>query len=203
MKVVERPLGEITPYENNPRQNRDAVKAVVDSIREFGFRQPIVVDESGVIVVGHTRFEAAGHLELATVPVHVAEGMTPDQIRAYRIMDNRSHENAAWDADLLKFEFEGLRESGFDLDLTGFGTPFIDSMLDGGAGGQWPTLPENGGEIGNMTFVVSSRQRTIVETVLRAAKKAGLGEGVGDNENSNGNALTAVCEAWAQSKNWK
>ena len=105
------------------------MKAVADSIREYGFRQPIVVDEDGVILAGHTRFEAAKRLELDTAPVHVAEGLTPDQARAYRIMDNRSHENAAWDTDLLKFEFEGLRDSGFDFDLTGFTGPEINALL--------------------------------------------------------------------------
>lgn len=112
MQVVERSLSEIHPYEKNPRINRDAVKAVADSIGEYGFRQPIVVDEDGVIIAGHTRYQAAQRLELETVPVHVAEGLTPEQARAYRIMDNRSHENATWDMDLLKFEFDGLLETG-------------------------------------------------------------------------------------------
>ena len=130
MQIVERALSEIRPYEKNPRKNRDAVKAVADSINEYGFRQPIVVDEDGVIIVGHTRLIAAQRLGLDSVPVHVAEGLTPDQARAYRLMDNRSHENASWDEDLLKFEFEGLLDSGFDLDLTGFSGPEINALLD-------------------------------------------------------------------------
>ncbi len=132
MQVAERPLADIRPYEKNPRKNRDAVKTVADSIREFGFRQPIVVDEAGVIIVGHTRYEAAKRLGLDTAPVHVAEGLTPEQARAYRLMDNRSHENASWDEDLLKFEFAGLMETGFDLDLTGFTGPEINALLDTG-----------------------------------------------------------------------
>ncbi len=75
----------IKPYECNPRQNDQAVDAVAASLKEFGFRQPIVVDEDGVIVVGHTRYKAAFKLGLKTVPVHVAEGLTPEQLRAYRL----------------------------------------------------------------------------------------------------------------------
>ena len=85
MKVEHRPIEGIKPYEGNPRRNEAAVDAVAESIRQFGFRQPIVVDEDGVIVVGHTRYKAAFKLGLKTVPVHVAEGLTPEQLRAYRL----------------------------------------------------------------------------------------------------------------------
>ena len=130
MQIVERPLADIRPYEKNPRKNRDAVKDVAASIQEYGFRQPIVVDEEGVILAGHTRYEAAKRLDLNAVPVHVAEGLTPEQARAYRLADNRTGENATWDTDLLKFEFEGLMDSGFDLDLTGFTGPEINALFD-------------------------------------------------------------------------
>lgn len=100
MKVEERKIGDIRPYEHNPRRNDPAVDAVAASIREFGFRQPIVVDEAGVIVAGHTRWKAAQKLGLETVPVHVATGLTPAQIKAYRIADNKVAELAEWDFDL-------------------------------------------------------------------------------------------------------
>src|SRR6185369_15090686 len=87
MQVEMRPLASITPYEHNPRINDAAVDAVVESIRAFGFRQPIVVDEASVIIVGHTRYKAAVKLGLEMVPVHVAVGLTPEQARAYRIAD--------------------------------------------------------------------------------------------------------------------
>ena|SRR5205807_500530 len=90
MHVELRPLASIRPYERNPRVNDQAVDAVAASIREFGFRQPIVVDEDGVIVVGHTRYKAALKLGLENVPVHVATGLTPAQIKAYRIADNQT-----------------------------------------------------------------------------------------------------------------
>ena len=90
MQVNMRPIGSIRPYENNPRINDAAVDAVAASIKAFGFRQPIVVDEDGVIVVGHTRYKAAIKLEMTEVPVHVAIGLSPAQLKAYRIADNQT-----------------------------------------------------------------------------------------------------------------
>src|SRR5690349_3135926 len=90
MKVELRRLSDVQPYENNPRLNDDAVEAVMASLREFGFRQPIVVDVDGVIICGHTRYKAAERLGLEKVPVHVAKDLTPAQIKAYRIADNQT-----------------------------------------------------------------------------------------------------------------
>jgi len=120
MQVEQWDIGRIKPYTSNPRRNDKAVEAVAKSIREFGFRQPIVVDAGGVIVVGHTRYKAALKLGLATVPVHVAADLTPQQARAYRIADNRTNETAEWDIDLLPIELGELREDGADLKLLGF-----------------------------------------------------------------------------------
>ncbi|MCD4726865.1 MAG: ParB N-terminal domain-containing protein [Pirellulales bacterium] len=90
MNIEMRPIKDIRPYENNPRQNDAAVDAVAVSIKEFGFRQPIVVDTEDVIVCGHTRYKAAQKLGLQEVPVHVATDLTPEQIKAYRIADNKT-----------------------------------------------------------------------------------------------------------------
>src|SRR5437868_10054581 len=104
MKVELRPIASIRPYEKNPRLNDQAVDAVAASIREFGFRQPIVVDEQGVIIVGHARYKAALKLGLDMVPVHVAVGLTPAQTKAYRLADNQTASLAQWDYDLLPLE---------------------------------------------------------------------------------------------------
>jgi ParB-like chromosome segregation protein Spo0J len=120
VKIEQWDIDRVRPYEKNPRRNDKAVQAVADSIREFGFRQPIVVDSDGVIVVGHTRYKAALKLGLKTVPVHVAADLTPQQARAYRLADNRTAENAEWDVDLLPIELGELRDGGFDLKLMGF-----------------------------------------------------------------------------------
>ena len=102
MQVEMWSLDRIKPYEKNPRINDDAVAPVVQSINEFGFRQPIVVDPDGVIIVGHTRWKAATQLNLAEVPVHVATDLEPEAVKAYRIADNRTGENAEWGLDLLR-----------------------------------------------------------------------------------------------------
>ena len=120
MSVELRPLDAVRPYANNPRQNDDAVEAVAESIRRFGFRQPIVVDADGVIVAGHTRFRAAQRLGLATVPVHVATDLTPDEVRAYRLADNKTAELASWDDAMLSIELDALRGAGIDWTLLGF-----------------------------------------------------------------------------------
>jgi DNA modification methylase len=120
MKIEMRKLSEIKPYPGNPRLNDASVDAVAASIREFGFRQPIVVDEEGVIIVGHTRYKAALKLGLQKVPVHIAKGLTPAQAKAYRIADNQTATMSSFDEDKLPIELMALQEMGFDLELTGF-----------------------------------------------------------------------------------
>ncbi len=136
MKIELRPLADIRPYESNPRINAGAVDAVAHSIQQFGFRQPIVVDEAGVIVCGHTRFKAAQKLSLEKVPVHVAKDLTPEQVRAYRIADNKAAELAEWDMDLLAIEMGALRALDIDLAAMGFDEDelakiFIGDVKDG------------------------------------------------------------------------
>jgi hypothetical protein len=131
MKVELRTLNSIQPYPGNPRLNDDAVEAVARSLREFGFRQPIVVDADGVIVVGHTRYYAAQKLGMEKVPVHVARDLTPEQIRAYRIADNKTAELSEWNYDLLPVELAGLQEAGYDLNLLGFDKEELAHLLDG------------------------------------------------------------------------
>jgi ParB-like chromosome segregation protein Spo0J len=109
MHVELRPIDRIHPYENNPRLNDAAVDAVAASIREFGFRQPIVVDADGVIIVGHTRYKAALKLGLTEVPVHVAAGLSPAQAKAYRLADNQTAQLSSWDEDKLPVELMALQ----------------------------------------------------------------------------------------------
>ena len=116
MDIVIRALDEIKPYEKNPRNNKDAVKYVANSIKEFGFKVPIVIDSEGVIVAGHTRYKAAKKLKLDEVPCIVADDLTENQIRAFRIADNKVSEIAEWDFELLEGEMEML-----DFDMTDFG----------------------------------------------------------------------------------
>jgi len=130
MLVEQRNIGDIRPYPHNPRHNDHAVDLVAALIKEFGFRQPIVIDESGVIIIGHTRYKAALKLGLTTVPVHVAVGLTPEQCKALRIADNKSAERAEWNDELLVQELLELQKSNFDLDLLGFSTDELRGLLD-------------------------------------------------------------------------
>lgn len=120
IKIEYRESNKIYPYMNNPRFNDAAVEKVAMSLKEYGWQQPIVVDCDGVIVVGHTRWKAACGLGMKTCPVVVAKDLTPEQVKAYRIADNRTGELADWDVELLEMEFNGLADVEYDIALTGF-----------------------------------------------------------------------------------
>ena len=113
-------IGKVIPYARNPRRNDAAISKVAASLQEFGWQQPIVVDADMVVVAGHTRLEAARSLGMTEVPVHVAAGLTPEQVKAYRIADNRVGQEAEWDEELLRLELGELESLEFPLDLTGF-----------------------------------------------------------------------------------
>jgi DNA modification methylase len=129
MEILMRKTSEVRPYDKNPRDNDGAVDAVARSIKEFGWRQPIVVDAAGVIIVGHTRWKAAQKLGLETVPVHVATDLSPEKVKAYRIADNRLAEIAEWNMDLLPLELADLRSMDVDLELLGFSSEELEKML--------------------------------------------------------------------------
>ena len=131
MRITQRELASIKPYKNNPRLNDDAVEAVAASIKEFGFRQPIVVDDDGVIICGHTRYKAAQHLKLEKVPVHVAKDLSPGQVKAYRLADNRTAELAEWDYEQLKIELGDLQSADFDLGMLAFDDEELNHLLNG------------------------------------------------------------------------
>ncbi len=131
MQIVLKDIHEIKPYDNNPRVNEQAVEAVAKSIAEFGFRQPIVVDDAGVIICGHTRYKAAMQLGLEMVPVHIATDLSPQQIKAYRIADNKTGELAEWDFDKLKIELGELSDCDFDLGFLAFDSEELDRILNG------------------------------------------------------------------------
>lgn len=116
MNIIEKPINEVIPYEKNPRINDNAVPAVMRSIEEFGFKVPIVIDKNGTIVTGHTRLKAAKKLGMKTVPCIVADDLTPEQIKAFRLADNKVAEAAEWDMELLNKELDGI----VDIDMSDF-----------------------------------------------------------------------------------
>lgn len=130
MKIEYIKIEELKNYENNPRKNEKAVEIVAKSIKEFGFRNPILIDKENIIIAGHTRLKAAKELGIKKVPTIRIENLSKEQIKAFRIMDNKSNEFAEWDWVFLKEEFMELDEAEYDLEMTGFDLRSVGDILD-------------------------------------------------------------------------
>ncbi|MEK9768084.1 MAG: ParB N-terminal domain-containing protein [Betaproteobacteria bacterium] len=151
MKVQIIPITDVIPYNRNPRKNTEAVAKVAGSLKEFGWKQPIVVDGEKVVIAGHTRLLAAQYLKMEQVPVLVADDLTDNQVKAYRLADNRVAQEAEWDHDLLSLELKDLLDDDFDIALTGFDVGEMESIFNEDENDN--TLPEQK-EL-NETFEVS------------------------------------------------
>jgi DNA modification methylase len=137
LNIINKDINDLIPYVNNPRKNDKAVDAVASSIKNFGFKVPIIIDAQNEIVAGHTRLKAAIKLNYKEVPCIVADDLTPAQIKAYRIADNKVSELAEWDMDLLKIELEGLTDfTGFDINDSIFNNEVVEDDFE-------PEIPEN------------------------------------------------------------
>ncbi len=124
MEIIQKMIDDLIPYDNNPRKNDEAVEKVAESIREFGFKVPVIIDKDNIIIAGHTRVRAAKELGLDTIPVIIADDLTEEQVRAFRLADNKVSEFSAW--DFSKLEEELLNIS--DIDMTEFGFEEIDKV---------------------------------------------------------------------------
>lgn len=124
MQIVEKKITDVIPYENNPRYNDNAVDAVAKSIEEFGFQQPLVLDKDNVIIVGHTRYKASLKLGLETVPCVIADKLSEEQIKAYRLVDNKVGELASWDFEVLETELLSIE----NLNMMDFGFDEIENI---------------------------------------------------------------------------
>jgi len=196
MKIEIVDINSIQPYKNNPRKiSETAIDKVANSIKEFGFRQPIVVDKDKVIVVGHTRFNASKKLGLKEVPITVADNLNQEQINAYRIADNRTNEDAEWDYKLLQEEFSNLVDEKFNLELTGFNEDELKKYLAMEEDFE-VDLPEINNEdkqpFQQITFTLHNEQYEIVQQALDYIKKQNIDDSI--NDNRNGNAITEICK---------
>lgn len=117
MQIVYRKIEELKPYKNNPRKNDEAVPYVAESIKQFGFKVPIIIDNNNEIIAGHTRYKASIKLEMKEVPCIIADDLTEEQIKAFRLADNKVAEKAEWDMDLLELELQDI----VDIDMEDFG----------------------------------------------------------------------------------
>lgn len=197
-KIASLPLNKISPYKKNPRNNENAIEVVAKSLQKFGFRQPIVVDKNFVIIVGHTRYEAAKQLGYKDVPVHVAENLTSAQARAYRIADNKTNEHSSWNFEILASELESLDSQKFDLSVLGFSESELKGLLGQVEGTEFPNLNSGGrGELQQITFTLHESQldrvKSAIDFVLKNYDEV---EDKSLNENKNGNALFVICDTF-------
>ena len=147
LTVEEWPIARLIPYAKNPRKNDHAIEQMARAITEFGFRIPIVAKSDGSVVDGHLRLKAGIKLGLATVPVALADDLSPAQIKAFRLLANRSATWADWDLEILRDELSALRIDGFDLALTGFDLPEISSLFADPNEGAPNDGPDKGGQL--------------------------------------------------------
>lgn len=186
MKVVEKTIQSIRPYGNNPRNNEAGVDGVANSIKAFGFKQPIVVDKDNVIVAGHTRYLAAKMLGMDKLPCVVADDLTDEQIKAFRLADNKVAEKAGWNYELLDVE---LAEIEMDMEPFGFASVNSDDF------GTDFDLPDGDkSEFVQVTFSLHQKQKELIEAAIR---QVGECKETFGNENRNGNALYEVVRQWA------
>lgn len=194
MNVFEKKISEIRPYEKNAKKHdKKQIANVAESIKQYGFVQPVVIDRDGVIVIGHCRVDAAKKLGMKTVPCVCVDDLTPEQVNALRLVDNKSNESE-WDMDLLAEELGEVDLSAFDLNF-GFGEEdyspddFEDDF----------SLPDGGkSEICQMTFTLHDRQKELIEYAISLVAD-GCSETFG-NTNKNGNALYEVVKQWAEQR---
>lgn len=189
MDIVYLPPGDLTPYAKNAKKHPDdQVEHIANSIREFGFRQPIVVDADNVVVIGHGRLLAAKKLGLDAVPVVRADDLTEAQIKALRLADNKTNESE-WDFGPLDAELVDL---ALDFDMSDFG---FDSVDEDGFGEAFSLDSGDKEPFTQMTFTLANEQAELIKTALQTVK-GDIVETFG-NENSNGNALYEVVREWA------
>lgn len=191
-----RKVSELVPYAQNSRTHSpEQVAKIAGSIRAFGFANPVLVDEEGTIIAGHGRVMAANQLGMVEVPTITLTGLTETERRQYVIADNRLALDAGWDEAMLALELKAIELDGGSLALTGFDEGEILALGVGAEETQYPELDSGEKEpFQGMTFTLHDTQAEVVREALNRAKESGPFDG--PNENSNGNALARVCEAY-------
>ncbi len=196
MKIEIADINSIIPYENNPRKlSEQAIEKVAMSLKEYGFRQPIVVDKDRIIVVGHTRFRASKKLGFKEVPITIADNLTPEQINGYRIADNRTSQESEWDFQPLQKELSDLADLNFNLELTGFNDLELDNYItfENDVDIDLPDIPnEDKKPFQQITFTLHNTQFDIVKNAIDYIKKQNIDDTI--NDNRNGNAITEICK---------
>lgn len=195
MDIVYKGIDEITPYEDNPRNNEEAVKYVANSIKEFGFKVPVVVTTDGVIIAGHTRLKAAKSLGLKEVPCIVADDLNEAQAKAYRLADNKVGEFAEWDTDLLLKELDDIENMDFDIDMEDFGFVLDSLSTDYDGTGNSGSLLQ---DFIIPPFSVLNARDGAWQDRKRSWKRFGVDSGEGREESLLGEGLNRLAKASGQ-----
>lgn len=200
LKIIDKVISEIKEYENNPRFNDKSVDKVAASIKEFGFKVPIIIDENNEIVAGHTRFKAAQQLQLTKIPCIVADDLTPKQIKAFRIADNKVSEFSTWDEEKLYNELIELQMLDFNVESFGFDIKEIKGIED-----NFDTdfeLPDSDKPLARtITLTLAEEQFDIVNRCVEYVIENDLIKNTFDNANRKSNAIFEVIYEWEKLKN--
>jgi hypothetical protein len=191
-KLIWKNIDALKPYEHNAKEHDEVqVKNIAKSIEKYGWQNPVLIDKDNVIIAGHGRVLGAKELGLKDIPCIYADDLTEEQVREYRILDNKLNESS-WIDDELDFELEELDFSDFDLDFD------INEYFDEGYGTDF-SLPDGGkSEICQMTFTLHEKQKELIEYAISLVKDD-ISETFG-NANSNGNAIYEVVRQWAEQR---
>jgi len=198
LKINYRATGDLIPYVNNSRTHSEAqVQQVAASIKEFGFTNPILLDDDSGIIAGHGRLLAAQKLNLDKVPTITLKGLTEAQRKAYVIADNQLALNSGWDYEALRIEVDRIAELDFDISLLGFDDDFLDDLLiDGDAVVDFPEMDDGDKEpFQQITYTLHDEQAEIVRSAVTLARTNPVVD-TGLNDNANGNAIALICEQW-------
>ena len=198
-----RKINDLIPYVNNSRTHSDAqITQLASSIKEFGFTTPVLIDEGDSLIAGHGRVLAAQKVGQEEVPAIIVSGLTEAQKKALVIADNQLALNAGWDIEKLRLEIETLDELHFDLDTLGFDEDFLSNLrFDNDAEAELPDLASGDKEpYQQKTFTLHDEQVSLIEDAVTLARANPLAD-TGINENSNGNAITLICQQWLEMNN--
>lgn len=192
MNVKKMALKEIFPYDRNPRKNDNAVDAVAASIKRFGFLVPLVIDKEHEIVAGHTRYKAAQKLGISSVPCVIADELTEDQIKAFRLADNKVAEMAEWDAELLPLELNDI-----SMDMTDFG---FESISDEEFGDDFSLDDGEKKPFQQISLTLHDEQAELLHAAIAYVYDNGMVNETFGNENKNGNGIYEVVRQWAEQR---
>jgi ParB-like chromosome segregation protein Spo0J len=196
MEIIKKPIDSLIPYAKNARVHDEAqIAQIAGSIKEFGFNNPILIDKNNGIIAGHGRIMAARKLGLTEVPTILLDHLNETQRKAYILADNRIAINSTWDNEMLSLELMDIKDD-VSLAMLGFNVDELDALLKEISSTELPNLPDGDKQpFQQKTFTLHDEQFNIVDDAITKARTNPIID-TGLNDNSNGNALTLICEQW-------